>query len=162
MGRVVPVRLKRPKACDDCAGDDLPSCRDMLEDFDSGVQSLHVCRAVLLWDLERKSDVDLDRIYGDGTIELRGRMEALVLLKWRRDGQGLDVRHLSVGEALEALPLVYKNLGAFDLDRTPGSGITDAERDRYRELFGRVTVVEVTGRVDFARLVPVIDQLLSR
>jgi len=114
-----------------------------------------------LWDLERKSDVDLDRVYGDGTVELRGRMEALVLLKWRRDGQGLDVRRLSVDEALEALPLVYKNLGAFDLDRTPGSGLTDAERDCYRELFGRVRVVEVRGRVDFSGLVPVVDQLLS-
>ena len=115
-----------------------------------------------LWDFERKSDVDLDRIYGDGTVELRGRMEALVLLKWRRDGRGLDVRRLSVDEALAALPLVYKNLGAFDLDRTPGSGITDAERKCYRELFARVTVAEVTGRVDFSGLVPVIDQLLSR
>ncbi len=115
-----------------------------------------------LWDLERKSDVDLDRIYGDGTVELRGRMEALVLLKWRRDGQGLDVRRLSVDEALAALPLVYKNLGAFDLDRTPGAGLTDAERACYRELFGRVAVAEVTGRVDFAGLVPVVDQLLSR
>ena len=115
-----------------------------------------------LWDLERKSDVDLDSIYGDGTVELRGRMEALVLLKWRRDSQGLAVRRLAVAEALANLPLVYKNLGAFDLDRTPGSGISDAERDCYRELFARVTVVEVTGRVDFSGLVPVIDQLLSR
>ena len=114
-----------------------------------------------LWDLERKSDVDLDRIYGDGTVELRGRMEALVLLRWRRDGQGLDVRRLSVDEALAALPLVYKNLGAFDLDRAPGSGITDAERACYRELFGRITVAEVTGRIDFSALVPVIDELLS-
>src|SRR5262249_35661034 len=115
-----------------------------------------------LWDLERKSDVDLDRIYSDGTFELRGRMEALVLLKWRRDGQGLDVRRLSVDEALAALPLVYKNLGAFDLDRIPGAGITDAERACYRELFSRVTVAEVTGRVDFSGLVPVVDQLLAR
>src|SRR5262249_10688877 len=107
-----------------------------------------------LWDLERKSDVDLDRIYGDGTFELRGRMEALVLLKWRRYGQGRDVRRLSVDEALAALPLVYKNLGAFDLDRIPGAGITDAERACYRELFSRVTVAEVTGRVDFSGLVP--------
>jgi HprK-related kinase B len=115
-----------------------------------------------LWNLERKSDVDLDSVYGDGTVELRGRMEALVLLKWRRDGHGLDVRRLSVDEALSALPLVYKNLGAFDLDRGPGTGINDAEHACYRELFGRVTVVEVTGRVDFSRLVPVVDDLLSR
>jgi hypothetical protein len=88
-------------------------------------------------------------------------MVALVLLKWRRDGRGLDVRRLTVEEALAALPLVYKNLGAFDLDRAPGSGVTEAERDSYRELFGRVTVVEVTGGVDFAGLVGVIDRLLS-
>jgi hypothetical protein len=66
-----------------------------------------------------------------------------------RDGQGLNVRRLSVDEALSALPLVYKNLGAFDLDRSPGTGVSDAERACYRELFGRVTVLEVTGRVDF-------------
>jgi hypothetical protein len=73
----------------------------------------------------------------------------------------LDVRRLSVDEALAALPLVEKNLGAFDLDRAPGSGTTEAERERYRELFGRVTVVEVTGRVDFSALVPLVDELLS-
>src|SRR4029453_15492494 len=115
-----------------------------------------------LWDLERKSDVDLDSIYGDGTVELRGRMEALVLLKWRRDSQGLAVRRLAVAEALADLPLVYKNLGAFDLDRTPGSGATEAERDWYREPFPRGAVVEGTGGVHFSGLGPVIDQLLSR
>jgi HprK-related kinase B len=115
-----------------------------------------------LRDLERKSDVDLDSVYGDGTVDLKGRMEALVLLKWRRDGQGLSVRRPSVDEALSALPLVYKNLGAFDLHRSPGTGIDDAERACYRELFGRVTVLEVTGRVDFTGLVPVVDDLLSR
>lgn len=114
-----------------------------------------------LWELERKSDVDLDGIYGDGAVELKGQMVALVLLKWRRDGRGLDLRRLSVEEALEALPLVYKNLGAFDLDRVPGSGITEGELARYRELFSRVKVVEVTGGVDFDGLVGVVDRLLT-
>jgi HprK-related kinase B len=114
-----------------------------------------------LWELERKSDVDLDRIYGAGTVDLRGRMEALVLLRWRRAGRGLDVRRLSVDEALAALPLVYKNLGAFDLDRGPGAAMTAAELAGYRELFERVAVVEVTGGVDFAGLVGVVDKLLS-
>jgi len=114
-----------------------------------------------LWELERKSDVDLDAIYGSGTVDLRGRMETLVLLRWRRDGRGLDVRRLSVDEALAALPLVYKNLGAFDLDRAPGTAMTQSERDGYRELFGRVSVVEVTGGVDFGALVGVVDKLLA-
>jgi len=114
-----------------------------------------------LWELERKSDVDLDSIYGPGTVDLRGRMDALVLLKWRRDGRGLDIRRLSADDALAALPLVYKNLGAFDLDRVPGTAMTGAEREAFRELFGRVAVVEVTGGVDFGGLVGVVDKLLS-
>jgi len=55
----------------------------------------------------------------------------------------------------------YKNLGAFDLDRRPGSSITDAERDCYRDLFRRVALVEVTGRIDFPALVKTVDGLLS-
>ena len=114
-----------------------------------------------LWELERKSDVDLDGIYGRGTVELAGKMEALVLLRWRRNGRGLDVRRLSVDEALAALPLVYKNLGAFDLDRAPGAAMTEAEWGAYRELFGRVSVVEVTGGVDFGGLVGIVEKLLA-
>jgi hypothetical protein len=55
----------------------------------------------------------------------------------------------------------YKNLGAFDLDRVPGTAMTGAEREAFRELFGRVAVVEVTGGVDFGGLVGVVDKLLS-
>jgi len=113
-----------------------------------------------LWDLERKRDVDLDAIYGPGTVELRGRMETLVLLKWRRDGQGSRVRSLAPEDALADLPYFYKNLGAFDPDRPAGSPITNSERARYGELLGRVRVVEVTGRVDFKALVGLVEQLL--
>jgi HprK-related kinase B len=114
-----------------------------------------------LWDLERKSDVDLDSIYGDGAVELRGHMVALVFLRWRRDGLGLGIRRLTVAEGLDALPLVYKSLGAFDLDRKPASPMTGEELERYRELFGRVALVEVTGKVDFKALVGVVDDLLA-
>lgn len=38
--------------------------------------------------------------------------------------------------------------------------MTEAERDVYREVFGRVAVVEVIGGVDFGGLVGVIDKLL--
>jgi hypothetical protein len=39
--------------------------------------------------------------------------------------------------------------------------MTDAEREAFRELFGRVALVEVTGGVDFGGLVDVVDKLLS-
>jgi len=87
--------------------------------------------------------------------------EPLVLLKCRRDGRGLDVRRLSADDGLAAQPLVYKNLGAFDLDRVPGTVMTGAEREAFRELFGRVAVVEVTGGVDFGGLIAIVDKLLS-
>src|SRR3989442_1141124 len=96
-----------------------------------------------------------------GTVELSGRMETLVLLKWRRDGQGVGVRSLAPEDALADLPYFYKNLGAFDPDRPAGSPITNSERVRYGELLGRVRVVEVTGRVDFKALVGLVEQLLS-
>jgi len=114
-----------------------------------------------LWDLERKRDVDLDAIYGPGTVELSGRMETLVLLKWRRDGQGSRVRSLAPEDALAELPYFYKNLGAFEPGRPAGSPITNSEHARYAELLGRVRVVEVTGRVDFKALVGLVEQLLS-
>lgn len=136
-----------------------PRLSALLEPADRA--ALSVLPARELWELERKSDVDLDGIYGPGTVELKGQMEALVLLRWRRDGCGLDVRRLSVDEALAALPLIYKNLGAFDLDRVPGAAMTPAERDDYRELFGRVSVVEVSGGVDFGGLIGIVDKLLS-
>ena len=136
-----------------------PRLSALLEPGDRAELGAMAARA--LWELERKSDVDLDRIYGAGTVDLRGRMEALLLLRWRRDERGLDVRRLSLAEALAALPLVSKNLGAFDLDRIPGAAMTAAELEGYRELFGRVAVVEVTGGIDFGALIGVVDKLLS-
>jgi HprK-related kinase B len=117
--------------------------------------ALRALRPADLWALERKSDVDLDAIYGPGTVDLRGRMEALVLLKWRRDGQGFRVRPIPAAAAL-----VYKNLGAFDLDRRAGSAVDAAERARFATLFDRVAVLEITGGVSFEALVGTIDDLV--
>lgn len=75
-------------------------------------------------------------------------------------GEGFDVRRLSIEQVLDASPLVYKNLGAFDLDRPTGSAMTDSERDGYREIFARVALVAVTGRIDFPALVKTVDGLL--
>jgi HprK-related kinase B len=115
-----------------------------------------------LWAMERKSDVDLNAIYGEGAVELQGRMEALVLLKWRLDGRGFGVQRLETAEALANLPLFYKDLGAFDLDRPARAGRTVERLSRYADLLGRVTVVGVTGKVDFPALADVVGDLLSR
>jgi hypothetical protein len=51
-----------------------PRLGDLLEPGDRRV--LEALSPAELWRLERKRDVDLDTIYGKGTVELRGRMQA--------------------------------------------------------------------------------------
>jgi len=114
-----------------------------------------------LWALERKADVDLDAIYGPGTVELEGRMRVLALLKWRLDGPPFTVRRLDPAAALADVPLLYKDLGVFDLDRPAGAHATGRRRSDYAELFRRVVVVEASGRADFAALVTLVGDLLS-
>jgi HprK-related kinase B len=119
-----------------------------------------------LWELERKRDVDLEAFYGPDAVELCAEMQALVLLKWHRDGQGFAVRRLEVAEALANLPLFRKDLGVFDLDcparpgRSPERAVD--RLSRFADLLGRVRVVEITGRTDFAALVDAVGDLLFR
>ncbi|HEX9819232.1 MAG TPA: hypothetical protein VGD07_06440 [Methylomirabilota bacterium] len=114
-----------------------------------------------LWALEAKRDVDLEQIYGPGTVELSAETRALVLLRWRRDGHGLQVDRLTPAGALDRLEIFRKDLGAFDLDRVPGGPPTAAEMTGYRALVAAVPVLEVTGRVDFRALVGVVGTLLA-
>jgi HprK-related kinase B len=114
-----------------------------------------------LWSLEAKRDVDLDAIYGAGTVDLGAEMCALVLLCWRRDGHGLQVDRLAPDAALDRLELFRKDLGAFDLDRAPGAAPTAAELAGYRALVSSVPVLEVSGRVDFRALVGAVMALLA-
>jgi HprK-related kinase B len=114
-----------------------------------------------LWALERKRDVDLDAIYGRGTVELQAEMQALLLLRWRRDGQGLRLDRLAPDAALERLEIFRKDLGAFDLDRVPGAPPSVAELDGYRALVATVPVFEIAGRVDFRALVGAVAAMLA-
>jgi HprK-related kinase B len=113
-----------------------------------------------LWKLERKCDVDLESIYGTGTFTLGATLIGLVILTWRPTGSGLTLRRLDRGDALACLPLIRKDLGVFDLDRRRRE---DAVREvsAYSALFERLTVVEVDGRVDFAALASIVDDLLA-
>jgi HprK-related kinase B len=114
-----------------------------------------------LWALERKRDVDLDAVYGRGTVVLDAEMRALVLLRWRRDGDGLRIERLAPAAVLDRLDVFRKDLGAFDLDRPAGAPPTPAELDGYRRLVATVPVFEVEGRVDFRALVGVVSTILA-
>jgi HprK-related kinase B len=115
-----------------------------------------------LWELERKSDVDVDEIYGRGTFELTSRMIALVLLRWRpRHDDAYRARPLRIGEALTAIPLLHKDLGAFDLDMPVLTARPRPDLRAYAELFSRVRVVEVRGTVDHPALLDTVREVLG-
>jgi HprK-related kinase B len=125
-------------------------------------EALSALPAKELWRLERKRDVDLDQVYGPGTMELRGELRALVLLRWRVDGRAFQSRRLDTAEALAALPLFYKDLGVFGLDGSVrAEGVVD-RLSAYAELLDRLTVVEVRGGWDFAALRDLVGDLLGR
>lgn len=114
-----------------------------------------------LWKLERKCDVDLETIYGEGTFTLSAGLRALVILTWRPAASGFTVRRLDRSEALACLPLIRKDLGVFEQDRhRRGAGVREVLA--YSALFARIAVVEVGGRVDFPALVPIVEDLLAR
>ena len=123
--------------------------------------ALDAMDAAARWGLERKRDVDLDAIYGGGTVALTAEMQALVLLRWQRDGQGLHVERLTPSAALQRLDVFRKDLGAFDLDRPSRTLVTGAELEGYRALVSTVPVLEVTGRVDFRALVGAAAAILA-
>jgi len=125
-------------------------------------EELGVLSREALWQLERKSDVDVDSIYGPGTFELTGRLEALVLLKWRPDQTGMSTRRLEPPEAMANLPLFQKDLGVFDVGRRSGRLDAVAELARYAAVLERVITVEVTGGVDFSALVDLVGELLAK
>jgi HprK-related kinase B len=123
--------------------------------------TLEALEPAALWDLEAKRDVDLEQLYGGGTVTLAARLRALVLLGWRRDGHGFQVDRLTPAAALARLEVFRKDLGAFDLDRDPGSPPTAAELAGYRALVVAVPVFAVAGRVDFRALVGAAGTLLA-
>ena len=115
-----------------------------------------------LWLLERKCDVDLDAIYGSGTVELSGSMKCFILLKWRLKSGAFAVRRLRPPEALLELPLYYKDLGAFDLDRPSTALGTASTLSSYAAILDQVGTFEVSGGVDFPSLVCLVGKVLTK
>jgi HprK-related kinase B len=109
-----------------------------------------------LWALERKSDVDLDALYGAGTMLLTSRMTLLVVLRWRPAcAEPAIFRRLVEPELLDAVPLVAKDLGAFGVGPAATQRASDAAA--YVDLMRRVPVHEVRGGMDLRALEQVVS-----
>jgi HprK-related kinase B len=112
-----------------------------------------------LWALERKHDVDVDVLYGPGTVRLSGVLRGIFLLRWSPLDRGWNVRTLPPQDRAAALEPLLKTAGVYDLTPAPA-----AERQlRLREIASAVPVYDVRGRADVERLADlVLERAISR
>ncbi len=111
--------------------------------------------------LEAKRDVDVEALYGPGTVQLRARLAGVVLLTWVWEGEPFTATLITAEAALSERDLFAKNLGVFDLDAPP-AGSAGGDSVRYATLLERVPITTVSGRVDFDGLVAVVDDTVVR
>ena len=137
-----------------------PRFADMLSPADQ--EALRALPQHELWALERKMHPDLDAVYGPGTVQLESRLRGLVMLGWQLDGDATRVRLLDADEAMSRRAMFRSSLKTFDLQRPLGAPPSPDEDARWAELLERLTIVEISGRVNFPFLVDAVRDLLGR
>lgn len=112
-----------------------------------------------LWTVERKHDVDVDALYGPGTMRLSGRLRAIFLLRWSPLDLGWNVRTLPPGDRAAALEPLIKTAGVYD----PTPPLAAEQHLLLRAVAAAVAVYDVRGRADVDRLAGlVLERALSR
>ena len=103
-----------------------------------------------LWQLEHKYDALIDECYGVGKFSLRARMDALVILNWKRDGGDMKVAMVDPQERHDLLPAFMKPTGLFYLPDDPARQ-ADPGVGAYASLLAKANLIEISGGVDFER-----------
>ena len=101
-----------------------------------------------LWQLEHKYDALIDECYGVGKFSLKARMDALVILNWKRSGCGMEVALVDPQERQDLLPAFMKSTGLFYLPDDPARQ-ADPSVEEYASLLARANLIEISGGVDF-------------
>jgi HprK-related kinase B len=77
-------------------------------------RSYRALKSEELWDVNEKYDLDVGRTLGRHWL-LRAPLGAAFVLRWHRDGKGLQFRRLNTAQAVEELRSATKTFGPFDL-----------------------------------------------
>jgi len=101
-----------------------------------------------LWSLEHKYDAFIDQCFGPGRFHIEARMKGLAVLNWSREGKGLDVRPVDVGQRRDLLGAFMKSTGLF-YENQDGLPEPDFSEEAYVEMLAGCEVLEVTGGADF-------------
>jgi HprK-related kinase B len=101
-----------------------------------------------LWQLEHKYDALIDECYGVGKFSLKARMDALVILNWKREGGDMQVALADPRERHDLLPAFMKPTGLFYLPDDPARQ-EDPGVEAYASLLAGANLIEISGGVDF-------------
>ena len=105
-----------------------------------------------LWDLEEKYDADVEKIFGSGKFRLRAKLNAFVILNWKRDAtSATEFTRIDIRQRPDLLAAVMKSPGPFYMlpgNKAPAS-IVETNSDDYLPVLSEIDVYEVTGAVDF-------------
>jgi hypothetical protein len=95
-----------------------------------------------LWQLEEKTDVDVERQFGARS-RLTARLGRVYSLEWRSSGSGFAQRELDSPDALAAMQATSKDFGPYDLN---GNGYDPSPE--FRRIASMVPFVALSGRAD--------------
>lgn len=101
-----------------------------------------------LWSLEHKYDALIDQCYGEGKFHLSARMDALVILNWKRDEKTTVVNIVNPAKRKDLLPAFMKASGLFYLPSDPEK-TADPDIEAYAKILSGTTLIEICGGVDF-------------
>jgi HprK-related kinase B len=94
-----------------------------------------------LWDVNEKYDLDVERTLGRSWL-LHAPLGAAFVLRWRRDGKGLQFRRLITAQAVEELRAATKTFGPFDLK------LAERSDEALRIAARAIPFFVVTGAID--------------
>jgi len=109
-----------------------------------------------IWDLEEKYDADVEAIFGQGKFQLYAKLNAFVILNWKRDAAAeTKFDRVDIRQRPDLLAAVMKSPGPFYMlpGNTAPASVVATNPDDYIPVLMDIAVYEVTGAVDFDKAV---------
>lgn len=108
-----------------------------------------------LWKLEEKHDLFIGEVYGEGRVQFSMNLSTFWVLNWSRDAkEPTALEQVDLNARPDLLGAIMKSAGPF-FQNADGVFLKDTdplESSGYLENLRGVTVLEVTGRIDFDAL----------
>lgn len=100
-----------------------------------------------LWELELKYDVDVEKVYGEGSFKLHAPFNALIILDWNLKGtDSTQVEKLDLATRPDLMPSFMKDNGVYNMHPYKEDVLSEKA---YAKLLAGTPLYLVRGKVDF-------------